>query len=90
MYNLAGIEVATNKLGVVRKLLESLDKDHVRLHERVAYCCNTVEYVLCYGGCRAGEGADEVYVRVWTLGAPVDAFETEDHCGALRMRDQSR
>ena len=86
LYDLASIEIATDKLGVVGEFFERLNEDHVRFHEGVAYRCDAVQDVFRRGRCRAGQCAYEVYVRVRALGALIDALEAEDHCRGLRMR----
>lgn len=79
LYDFASIEVATNKFIVVWEFFESLDEDHIRLHEGIAYCSDAVEYALGCGGRGTGDRTYEVDERIRTLRALVQSFETERH-----------
>ena len=60
----------------------------MRLHEGIAYGCDTVQDVLGSSGCRARKRAYEVDVGVGALSALIDALETEDHGDLYRIRIQ--
>jgi hypothetical protein len=89
LYHLPSVEIPANEFVVEGKLLKRLHKNHVLLHEGIAYCGNAVEDAFSGGGRRPGERLDKVYEGVRTLCAFVDALEPERHGIGCRAQQSS-